>query len=245
MVRIEQFEIIDRCLFWEKEKILVVGDLHLGYEEVLMEQGVSFPKTLVEEIFKLFKKIFQRTGRVKKIILLGDVKHFFGGVLKGESGDFFNLMELFKKNLLEGGKVVITKGNHDSILKPVTDNYDFVELVDFFVVDDVLFFHGAKNQWDKFQLDIFDEKIKLVVTGHFHPAVRISDDGKSEKYKCFAFGQYKKKKWLILPSFFPLVEGTELAWLIDERGFKKNYGVRKFKVYVLSGDFNEVLEFGK
>ena len=35
-MKIADFEIVDRCLFLAKEKILVVGDLHLGYEEYLM-----------------------------------------------------------------------------------------------------------------------------------------------------------------------------------------------------------------
>ena len=56
-----------------------------------MESGAVFPKTQMEETLDLFKKIFEKMGKLKRIILLGDVKHYFAGVLRGEFEDFHNL----------------------------------------------------------------------------------------------------------------------------------------------------------
>jgi putative SbcD/Mre11-related phosphoesterase len=251
-MKIKQFETVDRCLFWKEKKILVVGDLHLGWEEVLMERGWNFPKTQMEETLGLFEKIFKKTGKLKKIILLGDVKHYFAGILKSEFDDFYNLVNLFKKNLLKNGKVIITKGNHDNILEPILKNYDFIKLVDFFIEGDVLFFHGHMKQFNQVVLDKTYKKYKkinLVIIGHFHPAVVISEKGsvKSEKYKCFLFGKLRqlKKELVVVPSFFPLVEGTNIL-ANQKKGFLQGvYDIRNFEVHVLSGGFGEVLGFGK
>ena len=242
-MKISKFELVDRCLFWEEKKILIVGDLHLGYEDYLNESGVALVKTQMEETFELFEKIFSVTGKVKKIILLGDVKHHFGGILHREFNDFYKLIDVFKKNLYKGGKVVIVKGNHDNILEPIVLQKEFsglVELKDFYKEGDVLFFHGDKYGFDKIKLGAFDKNVKVLVCGHFHPAVYIREDVKTEKYKCFLLGKNKefKKEVVVVPSFFPLVEGADVS-VPRERDFSN------FDVYALSGKFNEVLKFGK
>ena len=241
-MKIKQFGTIDRCLFWEEKKILVVGDLHLGYEEVLMERGYSFPKTQMEETIGLFKKIFKKIGKVKKVILFGDVKHYFAGVILGENEDFLNLVKLFKKNFLKDGKVIITKGNHDSIIEPIIANYDFVELVDYYIEEKVLFFHGNKRMFER--INVYNEKIKTIVIGHFHPAIVIKKDVKRELYKCFLGGKWKKKGVVVMPSFFPLVEGKDMLSR-TKKGYIEGKDVRNFEFYVLSGKFDEIYNFGK
>ncbi len=231
-MKIERFDAIDRCLFWKENKILIIGDLHLGYENYLNERGWVFPKTQMEETLKIFDAIFKKTGRVKKIVLLGDVKHYFGGILKKEFEDFYKLVEIFKKHLYKSGRIVIVKGNHDNILEPIVNKDKFrgrIFLKDFYDVEGVLFFHGNKRDFEKFQRKIEDKKIKLIVTGHFHPAVKINDGEKQEKFKCFVFGKYKKKKWIIVPSFFPLEAGSDLFGL-------------KGRIFVVA---DKVYDFGK
>ncbi len=252
MTKITDFEIIDRCLFLEKEKILIVGDLHLGYEEYLMEHGWSFPKTQLEITTEIFSSIFKKTGKLNKIILLGDVKHHFAGILKSEFGDFYSLVSLFRENLIAKGKVVICKGNHDNILEPVVRNYDFVELVDYFSFNEYLFMHGDKNNFKRNALWIADGKVKALVLGHFHPAVTLHEKlgVKKEKYKCFLHGLSKefKKNIFFLPSFFPLIEGTDISKRDGEDDFLDKIDINNFNVYVLpdASTFNEkVYDFGK
>jgi len=38
-MKIKQFEIVNRCLYWKEKKALIIGDLHLGYEDSLKESG--------------------------------------------------------------------------------------------------------------------------------------------------------------------------------------------------------------
>ncbi len=237
MNKIKGFEIVDRCLYWKAEKTLIVGDLHLGYEDVLFRRGASFPRRQLDETLEIFKKVFEKTGKVERVILLGDVKHYFAGVLREEFEDFFNVLELIKKNLRKEGKVIITKGNHDNILKPISTNYKEVELLDYFVLKNVLFFHGDKFGFEKVKKELGKKKIKRVVVGHFHPALILSDNVKREKYKCFLLGEVFEKDFIFVPSFFPLVEGSDINSEV-----KWNFDLKKKKIFVLSPD-GEVFEF--
>lgn len=248
-MKLDKFEIIDRCLYWKEEEVLVVGDLHLGYEENLSNSGVNLPSRQFDESYELFERVFSVVGgKLKKIILLGDVKHYFGGVLKSEFGDFYGIVNLLKKNLYVGGKIVIVKGNHDNILGPVVSDYDFVELVDYYVLGGVAFLHGDRFSFKKIGLKVFEKDVELVVVGHFHLAINIGEKRggiKREVYKCFLFGKSNelKKKMILVPSFFPLVEGKDVLGV--EGVLEGMVDVRGFDVFVLSGEFGGVLGFGK
>lgn len=250
-------EFVDKCVSLElfvdgkKEKVLVVGDLHLGYEGFLQGRGWSFPRTQQEETIERFGKIFESLGcEFDKIILLGDVKHYFAGVLREEFSDFYSLVSFLKNYLNREGKIFITKGNHDSILEPVVRNYEFVEMRDYFVFGDSLFLHGHSFERG-FDLDFVEDvkKVKRIFCGHFHPAVSIRESNgvKQEKFKCFLRGEIKfgksKKELVVLPSFFPLIEGTDV---LNSNSLGKRIEVRTFEVFVvLNNDDLDVLGFGR
>jgi uncharacterized protein len=237
MVKIERFEALDRALFWREKGILIFGDLHLGYEEFLNERGWSFPRTQLEDTLEALKRVFEKTGKLNKVILLGDVKHYFGGVLYHEFKDAEAVFRLIKESLEKEGKIIIIKGNHDAIIEPIARKYDFIEVKEQIEVKEVLFIHG-----DEFRLESFDKKNKLIVMGHFHPAVVLVQDSKSEKYKCFLYGKSKelKKNVIILPSFFTLVEGTDVSTGLLEGWIS----VSNFEVFAIDGEGN-VYDFGK
>mgnify|MGYP001574584138 CR=1 FL=1 len=73
-----------------------------------------------------------------------------------------------------------------------------------------------------------------------HPAISIAKNVKKEIYKCFLVGKYKDKEIVILPSFFPLIEGADVNIEDTNLAFKLN--LRGFEVYVV-GD--KVYDFGK
>ncbi len=82
----------------------------------------------------------------------------------------------------------------------------------------------------------------MIVAGHRHPAVVLGDRYKTERYKCFLVGKYKKKKIIVLPSFFPFVEGSEISEIEDNRMFIPEKNLREFEAYVVG---EEVYCFGK
>ena len=243
-MNIKQFEVVGKCLFWRERGLLVVGDLHLGYEDDMLNKGMAVPRVQIEETYNNLSSVFEVVGKVKKVVLLGDVKHYFGFVLEGEWRDVYKVMDLIKKNLLESGKVVVVKGNHDVILEKMTRFYNFVELVDYYVYDKVLFLHGDKNSFNVVGLNFFRKDVELVVVGHFHPAIGFSRGAKKEVYKCFLVGKSKelKKELIVVPSFFPLNTGVNVL-KGTEPGFLEGwFDVRKFVVFAIEKGF--VWDFG-
>jgi len=146
--------------------------------------------------------------------------------MKQEFFDFEQLILLFNKNLLKRGKIIITKGNHDTILEFVSKKYENIEIYNKYIIEKTLFFHGDSKSLKETYKNIKDSKIKLIVLGHFHPAYILKDKNnvKQEKYKCFLYGfssEYQKEV-IFMPSFFPLIEGSDIIQELEiyEKGMK-------------------------
>jgi len=227
---------IGKCLLIEKGKgkIFVIGDLHLGYEEALNSSGILISREMFKEMIDEMQNVFDRTGKVDKVVLLGDVKHRFGEISRQEWNDVLKLFEFLKKNCKE---IIITKGNHDAILEPIVKKVKSVRLIDYYIWKGYCFLHGNKN----FEKIAKNKKINCVIMGHIHSAVEISDGIKNEKYKCFLTGKFGKRELILVPSFFSLIEGTDPR----ESHLKEiwNVNVDNFNVKVVNG--LEVLDFGK
>ena len=226
---------VGKCLLLEgeKEKVLVVGDLHLGYEEALNRSGVFVSRQMFDEIISDFNAIFGEVGKVDKIILLGDVKHDFGGISKQEWGDVMRFINYIKPFADE---IIIIKGNHDTILGPIMKKIG-LKLKDYYIWKEFCFLHGDRN-FDK----IWEEKVKWFVIGHGHPAIKLREGSKMEKYKCFLVGKFKGKMVIVVPSFIEYYAGSDpregevvLAW---------NVNFNNFDVKIVGEDL-EVLDFGK
>ena len=226
---------VGKCLLLEgeKEKVLVVGDLHLGYEEALNRSGVFVSRQMFDEIISDFNAIFGEVGKVDKIIILGDIKHDFGGISRQEWGDvtrFINYIKPFSE------EIIIIRGNHDTILEPIVKKIG-LKLKDCYIWKEFCFLHGDRN-FDK----IWEEKIKWLVVGHGHPAIKLREGSKMEKYKCFLVGKFKGKMVIVVPSFIEYYAGSDpregevvLAWDVNF----SNFGVK------IVGENLEVLDFGK
>jgi len=232
----ENFEFIGKSLYLRKEKILVIADLHIGYEQMLAEQGTVIPRGQFQDMLKDMKLIFERLKKNKEkaeeIVLLGDLKHEFGKISRQEWGEVSRFLDFLFENV---EKVVLIKGNHDTILEPIARK-EGLEIVKCYVNGSVCFVHG-----DKEIKECIDRKIKTIILGHKHPAITLSKGAKKEKYKCFLVGKWKEKKIIILPSFFSLVEGSEVYVKDTNLGFKFN--IKEFEVYIPTEE--EVLDFGK
>lgn len=230
-----KYEFIGKTLFFPKQGILVVGDLHLGYENMLCSEGYRVPFNQLEDSKKDFEEVVARIGKEKinKVVFLGDIRHSFG-FSKEEYFEVRDFMDFIRK-LLKGVDLIMIKGNHDTILKKEHKNY--------YVVDDIVFTHG-----DKFYFELMNKNINLIVIGHIHPAVIISDETgiKREKYKAFLIGKWNNKNMIVIPSFFSMIEGSEIN---EEYKDKADFSIvpreelKKFDVYVVGEE--DIYKFGK
>lgn len=228
----DNIKYIGKSLFVDNS-ILIMGDLHLGYDGSLRESGYSIQSNLYKDTIDEVDKIISSLGeRVKTIVLLGDLKHEFGSILKEEWKEVLNFLDYLEKHCK---KIIILKGNHDVIIEPIIRKKN-IEINEYFVINNYCFLHGDKN-YD----EIYEQDIKYWIVGHGHPAITLYDGVKKEKYKCFLVGNYKGKNIIILPSFFPLNEGS------DPRdyalGLYWNFDLQKFNVKIVGEDL-EVIDFG-
>lgn len=248
----QKYILLNKAVFFQEQSILAFGDLHLGYESMLKSRGLTFPVSQLEQSKKDLKKIIKELKKnsskntVKKIILLGDLKHHFNfhAEEKFEVREFLKFIE----EELNIKKIILIKGNHEKF------ELDKRKYFNYYIEPDsgIAFVHGHKMF-----PEIFDskQKIKTIVMSHLHPAVFLSDKSgkiKREKYKCFFIGKWKRKKIIIVPSFFPLIEGTDIE--TESHYGKHKYGnfsiipkeqLKKFKVFIPDEEKNKVYEFGR
>ena len=232
---------IGKCVFFPESGVLAIGDLHVGFEQSLIESGILVPerqvKEIIEDLQKIIDEIKRKNLELKKIVFLGDIKHYFNYEWK-ERFNFNKILD-FLRNFVKDSAIILIKGNHDKF------DFSGKKMKNYYFHSGIMFFHGhmAFPQ-------ISEEKVKTWVFGHLHPSIILSDKAniKREKYKCFLTGKFRGKEIIIAPSFFGAIEGSavnEKRYEYDE-GFSviPNSELRNFEAHAIS-DNNEILNFGK
>jgi uncharacterized protein len=225
-------EIKGKALWIKKEKALILGDLHIGYEEALAKQGFLVPRTIFIEMKKEIEELLGL--RPKIIVINGDLKHEFGEISIQEWKEALEIIDMMPKT----SKIILIKGNHDKILEPIARKRD-VEIKDFLVLGDIAILHGNKVPLEK---EIYDKKIKTIIIGHEHPAISIQDNIKKEKFKCFLKGKWHGKNLIVMPSMFLGTEGTDVKREELLSPFLNEKSIKDFEVYIV-GD--KTYRFGK
>ncbi len=210
---------------------LILSDIHIGYEEALNLKGVLLPRLQFRDIIKDLDRIFDDIPiKIKNIIIDGDLKHEFGKISETEWRHALKLIDYLKK---KSERVILIKGNHDTILGPLAGKRR-VKIVENMRIDDTLILHGDRIP-DKKDLS----GINTIIIGHEHPAITLKDGPRTEKYKCFLKGRWKRYDLIVMPSFTPVVEGSDI--LSEERlsPFLKN--LDSFSIYIIE---DKVYDFG-
>ena len=105
-----KYTFIDKTLFFPDEEILVIGDLHLGYDYMLRQSGVLIPerqlKDMISDLKEIFKKIKAKKHKIKKIVFLGDITHAFGYEFQ-ERDEFLEITDFVKKELPNSELILI------------------------------------------------------------------------------------------------------------------------------------------
>lgn len=194
-------KLVDLALYFDS--VLVISDVHIGYEEFLNKQGVLVPRTQFEEIIKRVESIFRhlKDRKIDSIIVNGDLKHEFGSISEEEWRNTLRFLDLLAKHCND---IILIKGNHDTILGPIARKRK-VKITENIIIGNVLITHGniIPNK------DLL-KKASTIIIGHEHPAISLKDGPKTETYKCFLKGKYKRKDLIVQPSFNTLIEGTDI-----------------------------------
>lgn len=95
---------------------------------------------------------------------------------------------------------------------------------------------------DRDFVENYDKKVRYWVVGHGHPAVKVGDGVKVEKFKAFFVGKYKNKKVVLVPSFFDYNVGSDPRE--NDLGYFWNFKIENFDAFIVQDEGLEVLEFG-
>ncbi|VVB76664.1 Calcineurin-like phosphoesterase [uncultured archaeon] len=201
------------ALLIRKERVLVVGDLHIGIDLKYRASGIHFQgatNKLAEQLLETYKK-----SGARSIVILGDVKESIG---YPRFGEFMELKRFFEA--LKGIDIRIVKGNHDGGLDRVLKNLELNIVIEKEVLtDNIAMIHG--NAWPS------DEAMqkRYLITAHEHLAIDV--DGKKGKVWLIAkaskkaSGKYvkfnKDIKLVVVPPFNELVLGSEITEGIKKR----------------------------
>jgi len=148
-----------------KDRILIIADLHIGWEVALSQQGIHIPS----QTPKLVEKLEQIVHIVSptELVILGDVKQ---AVAKVEPEEWRDVPEFLENAVRLVPNVKVVPGNHDGNLEPLTPR-DVVILPasGTILLEDVALVHG--HAWPSPEL----LGCSTLVMGHVHPVVVFSD----------------------------------------------------------------------
>ena len=170
----------EKVLMWEKEKMLIISDAHLGKINHFRKAGIPVPFTANKKNIEVLIKLLQET-KPKRVIFLGDLFHssynqeweVFGQVLKHFPHISFELV----------------KGNHDIMgeYQYLKHNLKIHEL--YLQEEPFLFTHEPLEEIPEHTYSI---------AGHVHPGVSMKGKGRQRlRFACFWFG----KEQALLPAF--------------------------------------------
>jgi putative SbcD/Mre11-related phosphoesterase len=158
-----------------RTKILIVGDLHLGYEGALRDKGFSIPSQHENLITKL--TVLVTENQIDTLYIIGDLKH---GTLKITSTEWFQVPTLLDA-LSKIVKVHIIKGNHDGDIEALCSSDITVHSAKGLALlvnkTKILLLHG--HAWPKPSFIDAD----IVITGHIHPVYIVKEEIKQRGQK--------------------------------------------------------------
>ncbi|MCD6248668.1 MAG: metallophosphoesterase [Hadesarchaea archaeon] len=238
----------------EKERALVVADLHLGLEEELATKGIKLPSQIPKIKTRLLRLI--RRKKPNKLILLGDVKHNIPITSWQEWRDLPDFFSELTKHV----QVEILPGNHDGDIEGLVPRDVIIHDPRGIVIGGekkIGLMHG--HTWPKPELLGAD----LIITGHNHPAIEFRDDlgGRVIEpvwmyYKILPSNLPKRlqsavkgepPRFLVVPAFNELISGAAVNRSIPHELlgpiFKSGCAdLPRAEIYLLDGTFLGTLE---
>jgi uncharacterized protein len=162
----------ERVLFWQKEKTLIIADLHIGKTGHFRKSGIPVPQNVFkEDLQRLFSQIL--FFKAERLIIAGDLSHSKSN----------KEMDLFKKwrHDHDALQMILVNGNHDILDEKWYEELN-IETKDCLDIDNFSFCHDPEEALVK------DPK-HYIFCGHLHPGISVRGRGRqSLQFPCFYFG---------------------------------------------------------
>ena len=162
-----------RSIFWDKEKSLILSDLHLGKTAHFRKNGIALPNGVIEKDLENLQKLIEHY-EPEKMIIVGDLFH----------AELNSEIEIFRKWFDNFNKIkwLLVKGNHDRFSKKFG-----IEEAQIYETENFIFSHESLDSIQKQQIG-----------GHIHPGVSLMAQNRQKlKFPCFLVSENQ----IILPAF--------------------------------------------
>ncbi len=172
---------LNRTIFWEEEKALILSDLHIGKSGHFRKHGIGIPQNMFsEDLQRLVSEI--QFYKPNKLIIVGDLFH-------SHSNLEHDLFLKWRKDL-PGIEMHLVMGNHDILKKEWYHEADIILHDCSLTVGDFIFTHDISC--------IEQVEEKYYFSGHIHPGIVIRGIGKQAlTLPCFYF----TRQFAVLPAF--------------------------------------------
>jgi putative SbcD/Mre11-related phosphoesterase len=147
-----------------RERVLIVADLHLGFEHELASMGINLPSQTSKIQTKLLGILEEL--HPSRLVFLGDVKHGVPKISLQEWQDVPSFFEAIQKIVQN---ITIIPGNHDGDLEPLISPSIQIGPMKGIVIGRIGLFHG--HTWPSQELFSTD----YWVIAHNHPVIHFRD----------------------------------------------------------------------
>lgn len=196
-----------RALYWEKEKTLVVSDLHIGKTAHFRKAGIPIPSAILDKDLQRLQILVDHFA-IQTVLVVGDLFH-------AENNTDIDQFQTFIK---DNSTVIfeLIKGNHDRFKDSF---YEAMGISVFKTHKDVRVFRFVHEEQHC-------DGQTFCISGHTHPGVTIRGRGKIFiKLPCFEVSEHR----LILPAF------SEFTGLNTKRTVERStcYGFTEKSVFAI------------
>jgi hypothetical protein len=176
----------DRAVFLERDETLVLADLHVGRDAT---SDVAFSLGERADLTNRLEALLERFSP-ETVVFAGDLLHSFS-VIPAEVPETVDALRGAVQDA--GARVVVTPGNHDTMLPSLWDGPTETA----FRVDDSLVCHGH---------ELPEAEAARYVVGHDHPKITIE----GRDHPCYLRGEFRDGEVLMLPAFTKLAGGVSV-----------------------------------
>lgn len=177
----------DRAVYLPGDESLVLADLHLGRDRT---SNVALPLGERADLLDRLGALLDRFSP-ERVIVAGDLLHAFDRLPDPVAG---TLAALETRVADAGAALIVTRGNHDTMLGSLLG-----ECRTEYTIGDTVVCHGHERP---------DATADLYVVGHEHPAITLE----GRKRPCYLLGPATDGgRALVVPAFTRLAPGTDVA----------------------------------
>ncbi|MCS3528988.1 ligase-associated DNA damage response endonuclease PdeM [Chryseobacterium sp. JUb7] len=166
-----------RAAFWEKEKALILSDLHIGKTAHFRKNGIALANEIMKNDLNRLS-ILITYFNPEKLIVVGDLLH---------AGDNSDVDEFCNwRNRYPDLQFYLIEGNHDKISQAVEAKLCLSSKSKHIEINEFYFIHDFDKKIENFQ-----------ITGHIHPGITLHSAIKNIRLPCYVLTSNQ----LLLPAF--------------------------------------------